>query len=106
MSAMNPAPIHPGMVLEMEFLRPLQLSQNRLALEIHVPAHRISEIVRGKRRVTADTALRLAKYFRTTPEFWLKLQMDYDLAITREELAEALEREINSCAPPIRRGYD
>ncbi len=94
--------IHPGIVLQDEFLRPLDLSQNRLALDIHVPAHRISEIVRGKRRISADTALRLALYFHTTPQFWLKLQMEYDLVQAHAKLDETLQREISNCAPPIR----
>ncbi|MDJ0753893.1 MAG: HigA family addiction module antitoxin [Ardenticatenaceae bacterium] len=94
--------IHPGEILRTEFLEPLGLSQNRLALDLHVPAHRISEIVRGKRRVSADSALRLAVYFHTTPQFWLKLQMEYDLEQARTVLAETIQREITSCAPPIR----
>ena len=95
--------IQPGRVLVEEFLQPLELSQNRLALDIHVPAHRISEIVRGKRRISPDSALRLALYFHTTPQFWLNLQMEYDLAQARAELSETIQREITNCAPPIRR---
>lgn len=72
-------PVHPGEILQEEFLKPMNLSQNRLALDIRVPARRINEIVHGKRRITADTALRLAKYFKMSPQFWLGLQMDYDL---------------------------
>ena len=75
------APVHPGEVLQEEFLKPMGLSQNRLALDIHVPTRRINEIVLGKRRITADTALRLARYFGNSPEFWLGLQTDYDLDI-------------------------
>ncbi len=72
-------PVHPGEVLFEEFLKPMSLSQNRLSLEIGVHPRRINEIVLGKRRVTADTALRLARYFGTSPEFWMGLQNDYDL---------------------------
>ena len=95
--------IHPGRILIEEFLAPLGISQNRLALDIRVPAHRISEIVRGKRRISPDSALRLALYFHTTPQFWLNLQMEYDLDNARTELSETIQREITSCAPPIRR---
>jgi addiction module HigA family antidote len=70
------------------------LSQNRLALDIRVPARRINEIVQGKRRVTPDTALRLARYFNMSPQFWLGLQMDYDLDVAEDELAEQIEREV------------
>jgi addiction module HigA family antidote len=87
-------PVHPGEVLLEEFLKPMRLSQNRLALDIRVPARRINEIVLGKRRVTADTALRLARYFGTSPQFWLGLQMDYDLDVTADALAERLEQEV------------
>lgn len=94
--------VHPGEVLAAEFLEPLGMSQNRLALDIRVPAHRISEIVRGKRRVSPDSALRLALYFHTSAEFWLGLQMAYDLALAREALDEELRRDITNCAPPVR----
>jgi len=72
-------PIHPGEVLLEEFLKPLKLSRNRLALQIGVHSRRINEIVHGKRRISAETALRLARFFGTTPQFWLGLQEDYDL---------------------------
>lgn len=88
------SPIHPGEILLEEFLGPMNLSQNRLALDIRVPARRINEIVLGKRRITADTALRLARYFNMTPQFWLGLQMDYDLDITEDELSDELKRDI------------
>lgn len=88
------SPIHPGEILLKEFLEPMNLSQNRLALDIRVPARRINEIVLGKRRITADTALRLARYFNMTPQFWLGLQMDYDLDITEDELSDELKRDI------------
>ena len=88
------APIHPGEILLEEFLKPMGISQNRLALDIRVPARRINEIVHGKRRITAGTALRLAKYFDMSPQFWLGLQMDYDLDIAVDQLAERLKSEI------------
>ncbi|WP_420628252.1 HigA family addiction module antitoxin [Candidatus Leptofilum sp.] len=87
-------PVHPGEVLLEEFLKPMGLSQNRLALDIRVPARRINEIVQGKRRVTADTALRLARYFGMTPQFWLGLQMDYDLDVASDQLLSRIEREV------------
>ena len=87
-------PVHPGDVLLEEFLRPLGLSQNRLALNIGVPARRINEIVLGKRRITAETALRLARYFGTSAQFWLGLQTDYDLDITTDALGERLAQEV------------
>jgi addiction module HigA family antidote len=86
--------VHPGEVLLEEFLKPMGLSQNRLALDIRVPARRINEIVHGKRRVTPDTALRLAKYFDMSPEFWLGLQMDYDLDMAEDELAARIDDEV------------
>jgi len=87
-------PVHPGEVLLEEYLKPLALSQNRLALDIGVPPRRINEIVLGKRRVTAETALRLGRYFGTTPQFWLGLQADYDLDVAADNLGERLEREV------------
>jgi len=88
------APIHPGEVLLEEFLKPMALSQNRLALDMRVPARRINEIVQGKRRITSDTALRLARYFDMSPQFWLGLQMDYDLDVAEDELADQINREV------------
>ncbi|MBE0427838.1 MAG: HigA family addiction module antidote protein [Nitrospirae bacterium] len=87
-------PVHPGEVLLEEFLKPMGLSQNKLALNIGVPARRINEIVLEKRRVTADTALRLARFFGTSSEFWLGLQSQYDLDVTADELGERLEKEV------------
>ena len=87
----NLAPVHPGEVLLEEFLKPMGISQNHLAIQIGVPARRINEIVLGKRRVTADTALRLARYFGTTAKFWLGLQTDYDLDAAADESGEQLE---------------
>jgi addiction module HigA family antidote len=92
------APVHPGQVLLEEFLRPMGLSQHHLAMKIGVPARRINEIVLGKRRITADTALRLARYFGTSAKFWLGLQMDYDLDVAADELGQRLEREVMSLA--------
>jgi addiction module HigA family antidote len=88
------APVHPGEILLEEFLKPMDLSQNQLALAIRVPARRINEIVHGKRRITADTALRLARYFDMSPQFWLGLQMDYDLDVAADTLADRLKTEI------------
>lgn len=87
-------PVHPGEVLQEEFLKPMGLSQSRLALDIGVPPRRINEIVLGKRSVTADTALRLARYFGTSPQFWLGLQTDYELDIAAEALGGRLERDV------------
>lgn len=94
-------PIHPGEVLLEEFLKPLGLSQNKVALSIGVPARRINEIVLGKRGITADTALRLGKYFDMSPQFWLGLQMDYDLDITADKLAQRLEQEVRPYAMTV-----
>ena len=91
-------PVHPGEVLLEEFLKPMQLSQNRLALDIGVHPRRINEIVLGKRGITAETALRLARYFGTSPQFWLGLQADYDLDVAMDVLGERLEREVKARA--------
>ena len=88
------APIHPGEILMAEFLEPFKLSQNKLANDIGVSPRRINEIVHGKRAVTANTALRLAKYFRMSPQFWLGLQMDYELDLQQDELADKLDKEV------------
>jgi antitoxin HigA-1 len=87
-------PVHPGEVLLEEFLKPMELSQNRLAIEIGVHARRINEIVLGKRRVTADTALRLARFFGTSPQFWMGLQSDYDLDVAQDLLGDRLRKEV------------
>ena len=91
-------PIHPGEILLEEFLKPMGLSQNRLAIDIGVPARRINEIALGKRRITADTALRLARYFDMSPQFWLGLQMDYDLDVAADTMTGRLEREVRPYA--------
>ncbi len=85
-------PIHPGEILREEFLAPLNLSANALAIAIAVPAPRVNEIVRERRAISPDTALRLAKYFGNSPEFWLGLQMDFDLASTKKSLKGLLAR--------------
>jgi antitoxin HigA-1 len=94
-------PVHPGEVLLEEFLKPMGLSQNRLGLSIGVHPRRINEIVLRKRRITAETALRLARYFGTSPQFWLGLQSDYDLDVAADELGERLEREVQIRANAI-----
>ncbi len=94
MSAKNLDPVHPGEVLLRDFLEPMGLSRNRLALNLGVPPRRINEIVLKKRRITADTSLRLARYFGMSPEFWLGLQMDYDLDVESDLLGDRLVREV------------
>jgi len=88
------APIHPGEVLLLEFLEPMEMSQTRLAKDIGVPPRRINEIVLKKRRITADTALRLGKYFKVSPDFWLGLQMDFDLDTEIDRLGDRLDSEV------------
>jgi len=92
------APIHPGEILREEFLVPLRLSQYRLAKGISVPPRRINEIVRGQRSITADTALRLARFFQTTERFWLNLQMRYNLELEKDRLGDRLDREVVTLA--------
>ena len=84
-------PIHPGEILMLEYLEPLEVTQHRLAVSIGVPPRRINEIVHGKRRITTDTALRLARYFGTSERFWLNLQDRYDIEVERDRLKPALE---------------
>jgi len=86
--------IHPGEVLMEEFLKPMNLSQNRLAIDIGVDGRRINEIVLGKRAITADTALRFSRFFGNSPQFWMGLQTQYDLDITEDQLGKRLDREI------------
>ena len=95
------APVHPGEILLEQFLKPLAMSQNKLALEISVPPRRINEIVKGRRRVTADTAMRLARFFKMTPEYWMGLQADYDLDVARDELEEKIKLEVRPCAARV-----
>lgn len=88
------APIHPGEILLEEFLKPLGISQYRLAKDIHVPARRINEIVHGARAITPDTALRLSRYFNLSERFWLNLQARYDLEVEKEKLNGRIEAEV------------
>jgi addiction module HigA family antidote len=94
MTAKTMEPIHPGEILFEEFLKPLNISQYRLAKDICVPARRINEIVHGKRAITANTALRLSRYFRLSESFWLNLQTRYDLEVEKDKLKGHLEEEV------------
>jgi antitoxin HigA-1 len=85
---------HPGKTIREDFLKPLSMSVNKLALELRVPATRITEIVHGRRSITADTALRLGHYFNTTPKFWLNLQASYDLAVASDARSEEIKRTV------------
>ena len=89
------SPIHPGEILRADFLQPLQLSMNRLALDLHVPVTRIAEIVHERRGITPDTALRLARYFNTSAAFWMNLQTGYDLEVAADKLSRSIEREVH-----------
>jgi addiction module HigA family antidote len=94
MATNNMRPIHPGEILREEFLVPLDMSANALTVALRVPAPRINDIVRERRAITPDTALRLARYFGTTPEFWMNLQSAYDLRLTRQQVQATIEREV------------
>lgn len=94
------ASVHPGEILLEEFLKPFAISQYRLARDISVPPRRINEIVHGKRAVSADTALRLARYFGTSEQFWMNLQAQYDLETEKERLADRLAREVQVLVRP------
>ncbi len=98
MAAKKLAPVHPGEILQLEFLKPLGVSQYRLAKDISVPPRRINEIVKGARSITANTALRLARYFATSERFWLNLQAHYDLETERDRLGAALQKEVQTLA--------
>ena len=87
-------PITPGEILLEEFLRPMEISQNQLAKDINVPANRISQIINGKREITADTALRLGQYFKMEPEFWLNLQVRYNMKIAKEKSGHQIKKEV------------
>jgi addiction module HigA family antidote len=87
-------PIHPGEMLREDFLKPLGLSANRLAMELHVPVTRINDIVNLRRSITADTALRLARYFGTSPQFWMNLQTNYDLELVRDAAGKMIETQV------------
>lgn len=89
-------PVHPGEILREEFLVPLEMSAHALAMELKVPAPRINEIVRERRAISPDTALRLARYFGTTPEFWLNLQTSYDLRTTQQKVGSKIAKEVHS----------
>ena len=92
-------PVHPGEVLWEEFMKPLGISQYRLAKDISVPARRINEVVHGARSVSADTALRLARYFGTTEGFWMNLQARYSLEVEKDRLGDRLDKEVRALAP-------
>jgi len=96
MTANKLNPVHPGEVLMEEFLKPMELSQHQVALRIGVDARRINEIVLGKRRVTADTALRLSRFFGNSPQFWMGLQSDYDLDVAEDKLGDRLNIEVRA----------
>lgn len=98
MAAKRLPPVHPGEILLEEFLRPLGVTQYRLAKDLNVPPRRINEIVHGKRAITADTALRLARYFGTSERFWLNLQIGYDLEVQRDRLKNRLAKEVTVLA--------
>lgn len=87
-------PIHPGEILREEFLKPLGMSAHELAMALRVPATRINDIVNEKRGITADTALRLSRYFGTTPKFWMNSQASYELEVAQDQLGESLDREV------------
>lgn len=91
-------PVHPGEILKEEFLDPMGISQHRLAKDINVPPRRINEIVLGKRSISADTALRLARFFNMSPQFWINLQAYYDLEVEIDRLGEKLEKEVKNYA--------
>ena len=91
-------PIHPGEILRAEFMEPLKLSMNRLALDLRVPVTRIAEIVHERRGITPDTALRLARYFNTSAAFWMNLQTAYDLEVAEDELSRTIEREVRTAS--------
>ena len=87
-------PVHPGEMLREEFMKPLRLSMNKLAMDLRVPVTRIGEIVHERRGITADTALRLARYFKNTPEFWMNLQTWYDLEVAKDQREEKIRRDV------------
>lgn len=92
------APVHPGEILKEDYLEPLGISAHRLAMELHVPATRISDVVNGRRSITADTAIRLARYFNTSPQFWMNLQNEYDLEVAQDESGGEVERDVHPLA--------
>jgi addiction module HigA family antidote len=88
-------PVHPGEILREEFMKPLRLSMNKLALDLRVPVTRIADIINERRGITADTALRLARYFQNAPAFWMNLQTRYDLEVAGDEIAARVERDVH-----------
>jgi addiction module HigA family antidote len=88
-------PVHPGEILREEFMKPLSLSMNKLALDLRVPVTRIAEIVHERRAISIDTALRLGRYFNTTPVFWMNLQVRHDLEVAEDELAHRISRDVH-----------
>ena len=92
-------PVHPGEILREEFMKPLGLSMNKLALDLRVPVTRIAEIANQRRGITADTALRFARYFRNTAAFWMNLQTRYDLEVAEDKLSEKIERDVRPLKP-------
>jgi addiction module HigA family antidote len=97
-------PVHPGEILREDFMEPLRLSMNRLALDLRVPVTRIAEIVRGDRSITPDTALRLARYFNTTPLFWMNLQTLHDLQVAEDEGSDRIRRDVRPLQASLSRG--
>jgi antitoxin HigA-1 len=93
---------HPGVMLQEEFLKPLGMTRNSLAMAIRVPANRIGDIVRGTRSITPETALRLARFFGNSPEYWLNLQQMYDLTSARAQAAEKIEKEVLPFSPEVK----
>jgi addiction module HigA family antidote len=93
-TAVNLPPVHPGETLREDFLKPLGLSASRLAIELHVPVTRVNDIVHCRRSITADTALRLSRYFGTTPQFWINLQAHYDLELASDASAALIEAQV------------
>lgn len=91
-------PVHPGEILREEFMAPLGLSMNRMAMDMRVPVTRIADIVNERRAITADTALRFARYFKNNPKFWMNLQMRFDLEVAEDESAEKIERDVQPLA--------
>lgn len=98
MTDLKLVPIHPGEILLEEFLEPMGISQYRLAKDLQVPPRRINEIVHGKRRISADTALRLARFFGTSERFWMNLQLRYDLEVEKDRLGDRLDHEVKPIA--------
>ncbi|PYU22754.1 MAG: addiction module antidote protein, HigA family [Acidobacteria bacterium] len=92
-------PVHPGEMLREEFMKPLGLSMNKLAMDLHVPGTRIAEIVNERRGITADTALRLGRYFKNSAEFWMNMQKHYELELAKDELAARIDRDVQPFEP-------